>query len=29
MIIRDDITAETYEPIPFSTAAYRGLKKAF
>jgi hypothetical protein len=29
MILRDDVTAETYEPIPFSTADLRRLKKAF
>jgi hypothetical protein len=29
MIARDDITAETYFPIPFSIADHRCLKKAF
>jgi hypothetical protein len=29
MIIRHDITAETYCPLPFSTADYRRLRKAF
>ena len=29
MIVRDDITAETYCPIPFSTADYRRLQKVF
>lgn len=29
MIVRNDVTAETYEPIPFSTAYLRRLKEAF
>jgi hypothetical protein len=29
MIVRDDIAAETYEPLPFSPAEYRRLRKAF
>jgi hypothetical protein len=29
MIVRNDVTAETYEPIPFSTADLRRLKKDF
>jgi hypothetical protein len=29
MIVRDDITAETYCPVLFSSADYRRLKKAF
>jgi hypothetical protein len=28
MIVRDDITAETYCPLPFSTADLRGLERA-
>jgi hypothetical protein len=28
MIVRDDITAETYHPLPFSTADLQHLKKA-
>jgi hypothetical protein len=28
MIVRDDITAETYCPLPFSTADLRGLENA-
>ena len=29
MIVRDDITAETYCPLPFSTADLQHLKNAF
>jgi len=29
MIVRNDITADTYCPLPFSTAAYCRLKKDF
>jgi hypothetical protein len=29
MIIRNDVTADTYCPLPFSTADLRGLKEAF
>jgi hypothetical protein len=29
MIVRSDVTAETYDPIPFSTGDFRHLKKAF
>jgi hypothetical protein len=29
MIVRNDITADTYCPHPFSTAVYRRLKKDF
>jgi hypothetical protein len=29
MIIRNDVTAETYEPIPFSSADLRRIKEAF